>query len=224
MLQIGSRTYQLVRSQSGLHVRLDPSTGGLWQQVWRFEAHFVPADEDAGPALDGSWEYWRLSVNPMGFYRTTDWRDLAQFVFAEDSVADQVTFNGNIENLIHLGVGSNELRDVFTGDFRFIRREGYLFTCEFDGEISAGKDDDAESVTGEFRMMVEIPFVEATVAVPLNAGDVLATAKGIAAREIGLHEMARTLVRPYDPKAWVPRSASRGTHHVTLETPWRVQS
>ena len=72
------------------------------------------------------------------------------------------------------------------------------------------------------RMVEEIPFATARVAVPLNAGDPLATARAIAAREIGLTQFARSSVDLYDPgrKVWNPTRA--GKHMVLLETPWRV--
>jgi hypothetical protein len=106
-----------------------------------------------------------------------------------------------------------------------VRRDGYLFTCEFDGEITPTKEDmekDPGAVPVEFRMMEEIPFATVTVAVPLNAADPLSAARGIAEREIGLKEVARSRVSLFDPtrKVWKPEKS--GKHTVTLETPWRV--
>ena len=224
MLQIGTRSYQLVRGQSGLHVSLDPNEREPWQQqVWRFDAHFVPGDEDCGPELDQPpWEYWQLTINPMAFFRIADWRELARGSFMEGEGADRFLFMPNVENLIGPGGGRNPVRDVSFDDFRIVIRDGWLFTCELEGEIAAAKEDEAATVAGAFRLVEEIPFATARVAVPLNAGDPLATARAIAAREIGLMQIARSSVDLYDPgrKVWNPTRS--GKHMVLLETPWRM--
>ncbi len=221
MLQIGSRSYRLVRGPSAFHVTLNPNERDHWQQVWRLDAHFVPDDGDCGPELHGQWEYWWLAVNPMAFFQVTDWRDLARGSFFEDGDADPFMFNANIENLITLGAGRAPVRSLILDEFRVTQQDGYFFTCEMAGEIEPARDGEEKMVSGEFQWREEIPFATATVEVPLNAGDPLATGRAIAAREIGLTEVARTSVTLFDStrKVWKPERA--GKHTVTLETPWR---
>ena len=214
MLQIGSRSYRLVRAQSGLHVRLDPTEPGMREQEWRLDAHFVPADEDTGGELEAGWEYWRLHVNPFSRFRVEDWRELARGSFCED---EEIFFFVDLENLMERGLRTVEERGVRIGDFRITRREGYLFTCEMEGTVAGETDGAAEE---EFRMEAEIPFATVWVQVPLNAGDPVAAARAIAARELKLGSVARHALRRYDPERAGGYPRTNGKHSVTLETPW----
>jgi hypothetical protein len=223
MLQIGSRSYQLVRAHSGFGVVVDDADLGFpGKQAWRFEAHYVPGDEDPGPPLEAPWEYWRLMINPMNFV-LSDWRELADPALwdwekdAEPFYPMCVT----IENLLPDGMRGAAERTVRPGHFRVIRREGFLFTCEFDGEIVAKE---GEEVAGEFRLLDEFPFFEAAVHVPINAADPIVAARAMAAREIALTESARTFLKRFDPeRGRLPRILGPGRHSVTIETAWRAR-
>ncbi|MEO6787222.1 MAG: hypothetical protein ABI318_13910 [Chthoniobacteraceae bacterium] len=222
MLQIGSRIYQPVLTPSGFHVSLDPVEQGLWRHVWRLDAHFVPADEDYGSGADAHWEYWRFFVNPLGSFTTRDWRELVRDTFLENEAGHRELCLASLENLINPYYTGKQEMEVLLGELRVIRRDGYLFTVEADGEVERGKDHDERVPYGDFRLRAEIPFASVTVEVPLNAGDPLAAAKAIAAREIQLTEFGRTDVLLYDPairRTWRPERS--GKHTVTLEVPWR---
>ena len=222
MLHIGSRIYQPVLTTSGFHVMLDPIERGLWNHVWRLDAHFVPAEEDFGSGARARWEYWRFFVNPLGSFTTKDWRELVRESFLiSDEGHDELCF-ADMENIINpMWSGGKQEPGVRLGELRVIRRDGYLFTVEADGEIVCGKDDPEHVPTGDFRLRAEIPFASATVEVPLNAGDPLTAAKAIAAREIQLTEFGRTDVTLFDPARKVWKPARSGKHTVTLEVPWR---
>jgi len=69
MLQIGSRLYQPVPVQSGLHVSLDPIEHEVFSQAWRLDVHFVPADEDYGAWGKVGWEHWCFHIRPLGFVK-----------------------------------------------------------------------------------------------------------------------------------------------------------
>ena len=59
-------------------------------------------------------------------------------------------------------------------------------------------------------------------AVPLNAAGPLATAQGIARRELGLTTFSRSHVQHYDPERPTSLKPHRNSkHRGTLETPWR---
>ena len=222
MLQIGERCYQLVRAQSGFHVTVDATETGMWRQTWRFDAHYVPADVDPGPRPEAGREYWRLAINPMNL-AVADWRQLAEYNAREDGGEGFHPFSASLENLLHEWNDDKGVRTIFPGEFRVLRRDGYLFACEFDGEIKAAVSD-AEAIVGEFGLLEEVPFATVTVRVPINAADPVASARAIAAREIGLTSIGRTHVQPYDP-ARKRHSRFLGTdkHSVLLETPWRSE-
>ena len=76
-------------------------------------------------------------------------------------------------------------------------------------------------LSGEFRLRVEVPFYDATVRVPLNAADPLATAASNARREIGLSAHARHQMNPFDPNRPIWKPIENSHHSVLLETPWR---
>jgi hypothetical protein len=226
MLRIGSRVFELVRNQSGLHATLDPHAAAHERQQWRIEAHWVPADEDPGAdwtdSAGGGWEYGRLAVNPIMGFAVSHWHELDKAVLLD--AGGEVTNLGfaSWQNLIHLGSGENPVQDVVIGGLRIIQRDGYLLTLEIDGEISPVED---STVHGDFSAMIELPFATVTVAVPLNAADPLATAQGIARRELGLTTCARSHVRRYDPERPTSLKPHRNSkHRVMLELPWRGES
>ena len=221
MLQIGTRLYQPIPAQSGIHIALDPVMRGHCQQEWWLDAHFVPADEDFGTWAMTPWEHWCFALHPLGFRILKDWRDLARGSYFEGEEGETGAGWPSIENLIATTRGGGQRMEVQFTDFSIIRREGYLFTIEADGDVAPAKDSKEGAPTGDFRLRMEIPFASATVEVPLNAGDPLSTARAICAREIQLTEFARTDVRLFDPerKVWKPERS--GKHTVTLETPWR---
>ena len=223
MLRIGPRVFELVRNQSGLHVSLDTHAAPHERQQWRIEAHWVPADEDPGAdwgsSAGGDWEYGRLAVNPIMGFSVSHWHEFDKAVLLDAGGEVTNLCFASWQNLIHLGSGQNPLQDVTLGSLRVIQRDGYLLTLEIDGEISAVE---GSTVQGDFSAMIELPFDSVTVAVPLNAADPLATAQGIARRELGLTTFARSRVQHYDPErptSFKPHRNSK--HRVTLELPWR---
>ncbi|HEY3663365.1 MAG TPA: hypothetical protein VGL24_09465, partial [Chthoniobacterales bacterium] len=189
MLTLGSRSFRLVRPQSGFHVTLgdrqDLAVGDQW---WRFEAHYVPADDDRGPGPVDTWEYWRLMISPM-LFQTNDWRLLTEYAISEP--ADFPFPAGSAENLLGGGGSRADALMLRPGELRVLRRDGFLFTCEFEGEIDlpAGHEGGEEPV--EFRLLDEIPFAGVSVHVPVNSADPVKAARALAAREIGLGETAR---------------------------------
>lgn len=223
MLRIGPRVFDLVRTQSGFHVTLDPQGAPRERQQWRVEAHFVPAEDDpgedwAGDAY-GAWEYWRLCVNLIMGFSVSHWHDLERASFMEDADGTEILCFPTWQNLIHLGASENQAQEVALGELRSIKREGLLFTVELDGEILAKK---GETVHGDFSTMIELPLATARIAVPLNATDPLATAKAIAKRELGLTSFSRHRLRLHDPERPLSLKPHRNSKHwVTLETAWR---
>ncbi len=205
MLQIGPRSYDLVRGQSGFHLILDPSeTSDFWQQRWLFHAHYVPNEADPGPAsLPAPWEYLHLMINPL-WLSLTDWRDLTTYNPTDHDVGGFYPCSATLSNLIGTQRDGGETIDP--GEFRIIRRQGYLFTCEFEGEI----DSETPEETGEEHLQLrdEIPFASITVRVPINSADPVTAARATAARALGLTEVARTHLTPYQPQ--------EGRHYRTL--------
>src|SRR5207302_5253565 len=178
---------------------IDPGMTDFQRQMWRFDAHYVPADSDTGACPGVELEYWQLAINPMQLV-IGDWRQLTDIKQSDDLDSSFYPFGGNFENLLtYRRNGIKGVHTVFIEEFRVLRREGYLFNCEFTGEIEAAAEDETEALAGEFRMLDEIPFASVTVRVPINATDPLASARAIAAREIGLAGVALADVRPYDP-------------------------
>lgn len=218
MMTLGSRTYSLVRAQCGLRVSLSVNPRYPHErQSWTVEAHYVPDDDDAGPGPGEAWEYWRMGIQPLGFYTTTDWRELVG-LSRDDERLDPLL--GSAENLLARWHGREDVRGIHTGEFRVLRREGFLFTCEWDGEFGAqtvreGEEPGAGAL--EFTLRDELPLREVRVEVPVNAADPLSAAKAIAARELGLTQWGRSHVELYDParKVWKPQYS--GKHTVLLE-------
>ncbi len=222
MLHIGPRKYHFVFSQSGFRVFLDPNEYPHRRQIWRLDAHFVPDEEDVAPKIFANKEHWEFTVMPVDFLITTDWRNLAQGDYLDKEERFPAIFLPSIENLIPNYSVRNKEQEVTLDEFKMSKRNGYLFTCEIKGEIHPLKENPEAGTQGMFQLLEEIPLVGVTVSVPLNAADPVATARGIASREIGLKEVARTEVDLYEPnlnpQAWRARD---GVHRVTLETPWR---
>ena len=208
MLRIGERIYELVQAQSGFRVILDPSeSDDFWQQRWLFDAHYVPAANDPGPPADVLWEYQRVLINPL-WLTISHWHDLTTYHPVDHEVNGFYPMAANLENLLQGRASRDEgNRIIYPDEFRVVRREGYLFHCEFDGAIdpqkqesSAEKDEnEAEPEADEFQLRDEIPFTDVTVRVPINSTDPLATARAIAARELGLTSIGRNHIHPYDP-------------------------
>lgn len=234
MLRIGERIYELVQSQSGFRVILDPSeTDDFWQQRWLFDAHYVPAAGDPGPPAGALWEYQRILINPL-WLSISHWHDLTTYHPVDHGVNGFYPFAASLENLLQSRASHDEdNRIIYPDEFRVLRREGYLFHCEFEGAVNSQKEEpsgeqdekSAEPAAAEFQLRDEIPFTDVTVRVPINSTDPLAAARAIAARELGLTSIGRSHLRPYNP---TPRRHFRtlGTdkHTVLLETPWRDQS
>jgi hypothetical protein len=76
-----------------------------------------------------------------------------------------------------------------------------MCVLQMDGEVGLpeGKTEQ-DGVRGDFRLLMEIPFMSVHISVPVNASDPLAAGRAIAAKEIGLKDGARTFVEPFDPE------------------------
>jgi hypothetical protein len=221
MLHIGSRTFQPLPSQSGIRVLLDPHGREVFQQNWLLDACFVPADDDPGPPPWCGNEFWRFSLGRIIHLTVHDWRELEGKSLIDDEDGFTRPLFPDFTNLCGWG-DAKKPRAVLLGECRILKRDGYLFTVEIDGEIETKDEAPADGVTGYFRTIMEIPFAAAEVSVPVNSNDPLASARGIAAREISLKDIARSHVTPFDPE----RAAGFKGHHfnkhdVDLETPWR---
>ena len=187
-------------------------------QHWRFEAHYVPADDDSGPRVPGIWEYWRLFINPLSL-QIKDWReDLTRVRIGLDGEDDFFVCRSVLESIVGEGYTTEKGYAVEPGALRIIRRNGLLFTVELDGDILpdenpfapaaaktgsapvAGGDEPgpgpavphaAESdsgILGEFRMLDEIPLASVCVHVPVNSTDPVASARRMAARALHLSD------------------------------------
>lgn len=131
----------------------------------------------------------------------------------------------SLENLLaeRQGGPSGNVRTVYPGEFSILRREGYLFHCEFAGEIDPeGEERNDDTEREELTLRDAIPFASVTVRVPINSSDPVAAARALAARELHLTETRRACLRPYDPKTkFHSRTLGTDRHSVLLETPWR---
>ncbi len=225
MLHIGQRKYQFVLSQSGFRVFLDPNEYPHRRQIWRLDAHYVPDEEDVALKIFADREHWEFTVMPVDFLITTDWRNLAQGDYLDKEERFPPFFMPSFENLIPHRYSKNKVQSAVLDEFKVSKRDGCFFTCEIKGEVMALSGEveaGMQGTQGDFQLLEEIPLLGVSVSVPLNAADPVATARGIAAREIGLREVARTEVDLYEPnpnpQAWRARD---GVHTVRLETPWR---
>jgi hypothetical protein len=184
--------------------------------VQRLEAHFVPDDD--GPAPWEEWEYLRLCINPLGFLELKDWQDLQHTSLLDDDGCSTAMITAGIENILHLGGPHHPFLGLELDEFRILKRNGHLFTIEMDGAVHPPSGDKEPGMpTGDFRLLDEVPFASVSVAVPLNAADPLAAAKGIAQRELGVKGFARTKVKLYDPNRPEGRRRPAVHHNVTLE-------
>ncbi len=218
MLTFGARSYRLVTPQSGFHVTLgEPSDLVVGHQWWTFDAQYVPEDGDAGPPPGEVGEHWQLTLAPMNF-ETQDWQRLIDYVIDDDQPLHP--FPQFATNLLD-SRGSS--RQMYPGDFKIVRREGYFFHCEFEGEIvRPAAESGAPEHVDEFTLRDAFPFRRVTVHLPVNSPDPVKAARAIAARDLALLETTeRTTVSPYDPaRGRIPRVLGPGRHSVTLEPPW----
>ena len=220
MLRIGSRSYDLVRAHSGFFLWHGLQRHVEHLQRWRMEFHYVPSDQDPGRP-DATWEYLRLSMHPHD-YCLADWRDLTGFRSRSFNEELNPLLNWtSLENLLSKSWFHKEELDNPCPENLTIRwNEGYLFTCELDGFLR--RSDDAEEE--DFHLLDQIPFAEATVEVPINAADPVATARAILAREIKLSECASSRITPHDwRREKDPNAQLSPSHHVSILTPWRQQ-
>lgn len=229
MLRLGHRLHHLVPAHSGLHVTLDPNAHPLQRQTWRLDVHYVPGAEEGGLTGPWQWRYWQVRLDLGIALQTTDWRTLAEGLAADEDDLGPPPICCTIENLLASRTAQARVRNLAVGTLRFVRRDGWLLTCEADGEVLDGEnasepaaEETDAAPPGPFTLLEAVPFATATVHVPLNVADPEAAARRIAAREIGLKETARAYVRRFQEGAYSPRFASRGKHTVTLETPWRA--
>ncbi len=199
---------------------IDPLAAAWKRHVWRMDLAFVPGDEDAGPPPWARHEMWRMHVGPIMGLRLEDWREWENLALFENEDVLPI-IGATMENLCSRSLNPHS---VEIHDCRFLKREGYGFICQMEGEVFPPEDGsaDEDGVAGEFRLLMEIPFVSVEIAVPVNATDPLAAGRALAEREIRLRDSARSKVTPFDPE----RAAGAFGHHynkhtVRLETTWR---
>lgn len=222
MLTIGTRSFTPVPAQCGIHLQLDTVGPPHSRQIWRIDAGFVPADEDAGPTPWSESELWRLHVAPIMGLELTDWREWENVALGNES-EHVFPLNANFENLCAQGRERGKVRDAYVDHCKIIRRDGYRFVLQMDGAVELPEGETAEDgVMGDFRLLMEIPFASVNISVPVNASDPLAAGRAIAAKEMGLKGAARTLVNAFDPeRAKGPFAKHFNKHSVWVETPWR---
>jgi hypothetical protein len=75
MLQLGTRTYELIRAHSGFFLELDPEPFTEPRRQWRLEAHWVPSCFNDPLPDNAGLEYLRLTVT-ADRYHVSDWREL----------------------------------------------------------------------------------------------------------------------------------------------------
>ena len=175
MLRIGQNHYEIIRIHSGFSVDLVHKSDDVMkrEQVWNFEAHFVPAEEKYTPAPHDRLEYLRFSLRSED-YHVADWRQLSGFGLDKE---DDHWFGWcSLQNLIPEGYKEESWR-VIPGWFEVKHRSDYFFRCEFFGarRMPDGTDE-------ELELKAELPFREVTAYVPINAHDPLAAARAMATR------------------------------------------
>ena len=222
MLQIANRSFSLAVPFSGVSLRLAPNATGPKQHRWSLNAVFVPEEDDNALPPWRDPEMWRLGIQQIIGLHVTHWHQLESFEVDEDDL-DILSLGSSLHNIARCGAGENPALSLAFCSFRFVRREGYLLTLEADGEVFPQTDPSEGDLSGEFTLRAQIPFHQISIAVPLNAPDPLATAAGIARREIGLTTHARTLERRFDPSQPVWKPVENSHHTVLLETPWRQE-
>ena len=177
MLTVNDRRFSLVRSSSGLDVTLGLEEYFGGQQHWRLVLYYVPADEDGGNRYELP-EMWCLAVDPISL-KITDWReDLGHLHVGGESENDFIPLIGSFTNIVERRYTVPASFELAPHELRVIRRNGLLLTMEMDGEIRASESDegskqekaDAEElrVTGDFRLMDEVPMTGAFGARPVS--------------------------------------------------------
>ncbi len=220
MLQIAHRRFALLTPFSGLGVRLAPNSVERKQQIWWLNTCWVPEDHDcAHPPWHGP-EMWRLALPTLFFDRLSHWHQLERYELPEDEL-DLVGIGGSLQNIAGYGSEENPTLGIALNTFRFTGRDGYQFILEMAGTVLPQETPREEDLSGEFSLRVELPFHQVAVAVPLNATDPVATAAGLAQREIGLTAHARHHLRRFDPTVPTWKPVENSHHTVLLETPWR---
>lgn len=212
MMRLGPQRYDLVRSQSGFQVTLNPTNPAHGAQAWQLDLHYVPAETNPQPRPLWECEYLELCFQPFR-YQTADWRKLSGFGPGPD--LDPVLFNITLGNLLAGGYSCSR-QSAFPDDITITHLGGYNFRCQFSGRVCW---DDREY---DLEVDDEISFTEASVDVPVNARDPLAAARAIAQRDIQLTDCAGhhlTLKDCREQKMFF-HSLNQG-HSVTLLTPWR---
>jgi hypothetical protein len=188
MMQLGEQRYELVRSQSGFSVNLNPAGHACGPQAWQLYLHYFPAADNPQPRPHWEQEYLELCFQPFR-YQTADWRELADFGPGPD--LDPILFNITLGNLLAGGVHCPRT-SVFPDEISVRHLGGYHFRCQFSGRVCWGEQDLDVEVDDE------ISFTQANVDVPVNARDPLAAACAIAQREIKLTDCAGHHVRLAD--------------------------
>jgi len=217
MLRIGQNHYQLVGVYSGFSVELCAKAEDVLgrEQVWDLDLHYVPADRYT-PRADGELEYLVLTIRSEE-YAVADWRKLSGFDLDNDD--DHWMGSVALENKM-VGRYEQESWKVLLGWLEAERVRDYFFRCRFDGSRIL-----ADGTEEEMEFEEELPFREVVAYVPLNAADPVAVARKMAARMVGLQEIAGSRVQPYDPKKETYFDIRINSHHrVTLITPWQGSS
>ncbi len=223
MLTVGTRTYELVRAHSGFFLELDPTYALEPTQQWRLETHWVTSPDNIPESADNEPEYLRLTVT-ADQYRLSDWRELTGLGLEEiDDEVEGSKFYGEGTLEYFLGRESRPYGDVLSFDLilgvmEVRRKEGYLFSCEFDATVKFD-----EGVRDELILKEDIPFAGVSMGVPIN-GNAVAIGYARARKEIGPLEIVGGHVISHD---WRRKDRSDPTamldemRRVLLHTPWR---
>jgi hypothetical protein len=221
MLQIADRRLQLLTPSSGIGVHLAPNAVPYKQHTWWLNTYWAAEDEGSARVPWSRPEVWRLALTNLNLTtRLSDWHDLERFEIEEDDLP-LVSMGGHLENIAQASGARDRTLSFVMGTCRFIGRSGYNLILEMEGEVLPDLVPSDDDLCGDFSLRVELPFHAVKVAVPLNAADPLATAAGIARREIGLSAYARYDVRVFDPTVPTWKPVDNSHHMVWLETPWR---
>ncbi|TSJ77769.1 hypothetical protein [Rariglobus hedericola] len=204
-------------------MELDPQLFLEPTQQWRLETHWVTSPDNAPEQADTSPEYLRLTVT-ADEYRISDWRELTGLGLDEiEDEGEGGKFYGR-GTLEHMLGPERELHcepasfGLILGAMKVCRKEGYLFSCEFDATV---KLDDGK--TEELALKAELPFAGVSMNVPIN-GNAVAIGLARAREEIGSLEIAAGQITPHD---WLrkersdPQAPLDDTRRVLLHTPWR---
>lgn len=212
MLRIGTRQYEVVRSQGGFSVMLGPNSLYDAPQTWQLCMHYIPGDHNPVEPVYREREYLELSVQPLR-YEIPNWRALTSFGRGRDKYGWE-SFNA-LGNLLDGGYSCKRL-DVRLFELTVKPAGEYLFACHLEGVLVQ------DGVETDMELDDTFAFENVNVPVPVNAADTLATARRIAARELKLTEVAGSHMTRNDwrRKENVPGPVE-ASHSVTLLTPWR---